>query len=84
MSTRVYTETVCDRCQAVTVRPGAKDGCPPVAWGEVRIIRRLEGSGWTNSERLEVTVCPSCLAEVIDVARNNATAQYRSFQEPRP
>ena len=63
MSTRVYTESTCDRCNGVHRRDGAETAVPPVGWARFSLSYRVEGPGWSGGgRRVEATLCQSCAA----------------------
>ena len=64
MATKVYTESICEKCGKIEHRDGAEGGFPPVGWAEFTLVYREEGSGWTNNRRVALTLCPKCADKV--------------------
>ncbi len=65
----VFAETICGRCGIVERREGADASCPPVGWAAVTLIRRDDGSGWTNNTHLiDTHMCPNCTYIVMEAA----------------
>ena len=63
MSTKVFTESVCDRCGQKEQREGAAGSCPPAGWARIRLMQRQQGAGWSNSHVLfDGEICHDCTA----------------------
>ncbi len=65
MATEVRTITTCDICGMFDTRNRAERAFPPEHWGELVLTIRLQGSGWTNNERTEATLCPECIRQAL-------------------
>ena len=64
MGTIVYTESECDACHKKHREKGG-DTFPPVGWARATSTFRRDGSGWTNNDRYEATLCPDCAQKVL-------------------
>ena len=64
MAVEVTTTTTCDVCGSQQVEAGAHSGIPAAGWAEVTLIRRLDGSGWTNTNHLAKVLCPKCTSKI--------------------
>lgn len=66
MSSKVYTQTICDRCEdGVHTEEKAECDVPPVEWAVVILSYRAEGAGWSGGgKRIQLTLCPRCASSV--------------------
>ncbi len=65
MPSKVYTESICDRCGISIRRENASAFVPEVEWAMLWLHYRAAGSGWSGGGRsLDVTLCPACAAAV--------------------
>lgn len=61
---QVKTHSECDVCHARDTRIGAEGETPPVGWSQLRMSKRAEGAGWTNSSAMEAELCPECASKI--------------------
>ncbi|MHB8533390.1 MAG: hypothetical protein ACYDC2_11790 [Solirubrobacteraceae bacterium] len=59
MSTKVITQSTCDRCHCVNERDGAEGGWPPpIGWAVVSVNWRGGRAGWSRPS--SKVLCPPC------------------------
>ena len=67
MTIEVTTTTTCDVCGSQQTVEGAHSGVPAAGWAKADLLRRLDGEGWTNNNRLTETLCPKCTSKVAEL-----------------
>ena len=66
MGTKVYTDSICDRCGKQDKRDDVEGASPPVNWAIVFSLHiREAGSGWKpGGQNTRVTLCPDCIQTI--------------------